>query len=289
MRKPKMMSPAALALFLLTSALVSCRGASTPMPPAPAPSSGAATASATAARADGKPALWTYEVVREYPHDATSYTQGLIFHEGVFYESAGQYGRSSLRRVEVETGKVLKRTPVPEQFFAEGMTMLGGKLFQLTWQENKCFVYDLATFNKLAEMTYAGEGWGLTHDGKSLILSDGSHRIRFINPANFQVERTISVYEDNDTTRPLREINELEYVRGEIYANIWQQDVIARIDPQNGRLLGWIDMRGILPGKRDDEADAVLNGIAYDEKGQRLFVTGKLWPKLYEIRLKEKK
>lgn len=276
-------------LLLLMSFLISCRGAvapsATPATPAPTPAN---KASGPATTPGGLP-IWTYEIVNTYPHDTSAYTQGLIWHDGALYESVGQYGRSNLRKVELESGKVLRRAEVPEEFFAEGMTLLKGKLFQLTWQEHKGFIYDPNTFSKIGEFTYEGEGWGLTQDGKSLILSDGTNQIRFLNPDNFRVERAINVFEDNDPSRPLREINELEYVKGEIYANVWQTDQIIRVDPKTGKLLGVVDLSGILPGKRLDEVDDVLNGIAYDEKNQRLFVTGKRWPKLFEIRLKERK
>jgi len=272
--------------LLFMSFLVSCRSNSIPsVAPALTP---AESTGSTATTSAGLP-VWTYEIVNTYPHDSASYTQGLVWHDGALYESAGQYGHSSLRKVDLETGKVLKRTEVPEDYFAEGLALLKGKLYQLTWKEHKGFIYDLNTFHKTGEFTYSGEGWGLTDDGTSLILSDGSNQIRFLDPQTFKVERAINVFEDNDTSRPLREINELEYVRGEIYANVWQTDEIIRIDPKNGRLLGVIDLTGILPGKRVDEVDDVLNGIAFDAQHQRLFVTGKRWPKLFEIRLKEKK
>ena len=229
--------------------------------------------------------VYGYEVVNSWPHDREAFTQGLIFHEGALIESTGQYGESSLRRVELQTGRVLQKTDVPPQFFAEGAALLRGKLYQLTWTTERGFVYDPATLKKTGEFRYSGEGWGLTHDGESLILSDGTNQIRFLDPETFAVSRTINVF---DRGRPLREINELEYVKGEIYANVWKTDRVARIDPQTGALKGWIDLKGIIsPAERGGDTDAVLNGIAYDERGDRLFVTGKLWPKLFEIRLKE--
>lgn len=275
-------------LLILMSFLVSCRSETAPVATPGTPPAAESKKNAPATTPGGLP-IWTYEIVNTYPHDTSAYTQGLVWHDGFLYESAGQYGRSSLRKVELETGKVLKRTEVPAEYFAEGLALLKGRLFQLTWQEHKGFVYDLNTFNKTGEFTYEGEGWGLTQDGKSLILSDGSNQLRFLDPQTFRVERAINVFEDNDSSRPLREINELEYIRGEIYANVWQTDKIIRIDPKTGKLLGVIDMSGILPGKRADEVDDVLNGIAFDERNQRLFVTGKRWPKLFEIRLKERR
>ncbi|MET0646871.1 MAG: glutaminyl-peptide cyclotransferase [Pyrinomonadaceae bacterium] len=227
--------------------------------------------------------VYGYEVVNTFPHDPQAFTQGLVFHEGALVESTGLERRSTLRRVELQTGKVLQRVDVPSQFFAEGLTLFGGKLYQLTWKAEKGFIYDPQTFEKTGEFTYVGEGWGLTHDADSLILSDGSDKLRFIDPNGYQVRRTLSV---TDGGRPVYKLNELEFVRGEVYANVWHQNRVARIDPQTGRVKGWIDLAGLLkPGDVSDE-EAVLNGIAYDEAGDRLFVTGKLWPKLFEVRLK---
>jgi len=226
-----------------------------------------------------------YEVVHSWPHDPRAFTQGLVFHDGKLLESTGQEGRSSLRRTELETGKVLQKVDVPEPYFAEGTTLLKGKIYQLTWQHQLGFIYDAWTFDKIGTFNYQGEGWGLTNDGQSLILSDGTNRIRFLDPDNFQVRKTIAVV---DGSMPVMEINELEYVQGEIYANIWHADRIARINPQSGLIVGWIDLKGLLaPGEVTDE-EAVLNGIAYDETNGRLFVTGKLWPKLFEIRVTRK-
>ena len=229
--------------------------------------------------------VYGYEVVNTFPHDPEAFTQGLIFHDGALLESTGLERHSTLRRVELQTGKVLKKIDVSPYFFAEGMTLFGGKIYQLTWKAEKGFVYDPQTFRKTGEFTYTGEGWGLTHDADSLILSDGSDQIRFIDPNTYAVRRTISV---RDGGRRVSQLNELEYVRGEIYANVWHYNRVARIDPSDGRVKGWIDLSGLLkPGEVSDE-DAVLNGIAYDEQGDRLFVTGKLWPKLFEIRLRQK-
>jgi glutamine cyclotransferase len=236
-------------------------------------------------RSDTEAPVYGYEVVHAWPHDADAFTQGLVFHDGKFLESTGELGHSSLRRVEAETGRVLEKVDVPPPFFAEGITLLNGKIYQLTWQQQLGFIYDAATFQKLGEFRYQGEGWGLANDDQSLILSDGTNRIRFLDPDNFQVRKTIAVV---DGKLPVNELNELEYVQGEIYANVWHADRIARIDPQSGRVVGWIDLSGLLtPGAVTDE-EAVLNGIAYDEAQGRLFVTGKLWPKLFEIKLKRK-
>lgn len=224
-----------------------------------------------------------YEIVNTWPHDKDAYTQGLVFYEGKLLESTGQEGRSSLRLVEPETGKILKKVNVPRPYFAEGITFFKGKIYQLTWQHQLGFIYDVESFEKLGEFSYQGEGWGLTNDGSSLILSDGTNRIRFLNPDDFQVNRTISVLEGGI---PVDRINELEYVHGEIYANIWHKDRVARIEPQTGRVVGWIDLTELRALSDAKDNEAVLNGLAYDESKDRLYVTGKLWPKLFEIRVK---
>jgi glutamine cyclotransferase len=226
-----------------------------------------------------------YEVLHAWPHDRGAYTQGLVFNDGKLIESTGQVGHSSLRRVELETGKVLQKVDVDAPYFAEGITLLKGKIYQLTWQQQLGFIYDAWTFEKIGEFHYQGEGWGLANDGQSLILSDGSNRIRFLDPANFAVRKTIVVV---DGKAPVNELNELEYVHGEIYANIWHADRIARINPQTGAVAGWIELTGLLARGEVSDEEAVLNGIAYDETNDRLFVTGKLWPKIFEIRLTRK-
>jgi len=224
-----------------------------------------------------------YQILNIFPHDPDAFTQGLEFHDGKLLESTGQEGKSSLRSVELETGKVLKKVDVPPPFFAEGITLLNGKIYQLTWQHQLGFIYDYETFQKTGQFSYTGEGWGLTNDGRSLILSDGSNRIKFLDPDSFRVTKTIAVL---DGKTPVNEINELEYVQGEIYANIWHDNRIAMINPETGRVTGWIDLTGLLPQNEVQDEEAVLNGIAHDERTGRLFVTGKLWPRLFEIRLK---
>lgn len=229
--------------------------------------------------------IYGYEVVHAFPHDSGAYTQGLVFHDGTLLESTGQVGHSSLRRVELETGKVLQKVDVDAPYFAEGITLLKGKIYQLTWQHQVGFIYDAWTFQKIGEFHYQGEGWGLANDGQSLILSDGSNRIRFLDPANFEVQKTIAVVNGR---AQVNELNELEYIKGEIYANIWHADRIARIDPRTGAVIGWIELTGLLATGEVSDEEAVLNGIAYDETNGRLFVTGKLWPKVFEIRLTRK-
>ncbi len=225
---------------------------------------------------------FTYEVINTYPHDPGAFTQGLVYHQGVLYESTGLNGSSSLREVELTTGRVTKIVNVPAQYFAEGLALFNDRLYQLTWLSQTAFVYDMSTFGMQKTFNYSGEGWGLTDDGRSLIMSNGSNQISFLDPETFQVQRTINVTDNNV---PVRQLNELEYIKGQIFANIWQTDRIARIDPQTGRVTGWVNLAGLLsPEDRSRPVD-VLNGIAYDEANDRLFVTGKLWPKLFEIRL----
>ena len=224
-----------------------------------------------------------YEIVKSYPHDPDAYTQGLLFVDGNLIESTGRVGQSTLRRVELQTGKVLQSVDVPPPYFAEGLTLLNGRLYQLTWQHGVGFIYDANTFAKLGEFRYSGEGWGLTTDGQSLILSDGTNHIRFFDPEEFKLSRSIEVV---DRGRPVLELNELEFIKGEIYANIWHNQRIARIDPQTGHLNGWVDLTGLSKLSGATEEEGVLNGIAYDAGSDRLFVTGKLWAKLFEIRLK---
>lgn len=225
---------------------------------------------------------YTYEVVNNWPHSKSHFTQGLVYHDGHLYESTGQYGSSLLCRLDLKTGKVKKKVDIEGKYFAEGMTILRNKIFQLTWQAHKGFVYDLDNFDRLAEFSYEGEGWGLTNDGQSLIMSDGTNRIRFLDPTSFHVTRTIEVY---DRDQPLMELNELEYIKGEIYANIWHSEKIVRIDPASGKILAWIDLSGLRRPEDGVHDDNVLNGIAYDEKNDRLFVTGKRWSRVYEIKL----
>lgn len=234
---------------------------------------------------DAKVPIYTFEVINAWPHDKGAFTQGLEIHQGSLYESTGRNGASTLRQVELETGRVLRKVEVPQAYFAEGLTIFQGKIYQLTWQSHKGFIYDLASFQPLGEFSYEGEGWGLTHDDRSLIMSDGTNLIRFLDPVNYKTERAIKVY---DGDRPLTKLNELEYIHGEIYANIWETDWIVRIDPQTGKILGWIDLKDLLSRADRSAQTDVLNGIAYDGASNRLFVTGKLWPKLFQIRLKKR-
>ena len=233
----------------------------------------------------GGVSTYSYDVINAWPHDRNAFTQGLVFLDGALLESTGLNGQSTLRKVDLKTGAVLKQVKVPARYFAEGLAVLGGKIFQLTWQNGKGFVYDLESFHLEKEFTYQGEGWGLTTDGQWLILSDGTPRIRFLDPVTFEVKRVISAF---DQSRPIKWLNELEYIKGELYSNIWRTDYVVRIDPATGRVLGMINFAGLLAPKDYDDNTDVLNGIAYDATGDRLFVTGKRWPKLFEVRLKLK-
>jgi glutamine cyclotransferase len=226
----------------------------------------------------------TATVVKVYPHDPKAFTQGLEFYDGHLYESTGRQGESTLRETTLETGEVIRRVSLPAQYFGEGLTIFHGKVYQLTWLSKVGFIYDLRSFRKLGEFHYQSEGWGLTHDDTSLILSDGTNKLQFIDPASFAVTRTIEVYAGNEAVANL---NELEYIHGEIFANVWHSSRIARIDPHSGRVLGWIDLAPLV-AREEHDAEDVLNGIAYDGKSGRLFVTGKRWSEIIEIKLESK-
>jgi len=228
-----------------------------------------------------------FKTVRSWPHDPGAFTQGLDYHEGKLYEGTGLEGKSTLREVELETGTILRQIDLPAAVFGEGITVVGDRIYQVTWKSQKGYVYDRATFRKLREFDYTGAGWGLTYDGQSLIMSDGTALLRFMDPTTFAVQRSVTV---KDGTREVPNLNELEMVHGEIYANVWETSSIARINPATGAVIGWINLEGVFsdsdkrrylkPGQQID----VLNGIAYDELSDRLIVTGKWWPRVYEIR-----
>ena len=221
--------------------------------------------------------VYSYRVLQTYPHDPTAFTQGLVYTDGMLYESTGIYGKSSLRRVDLETGQVLQRYDLPAPYFGEGIAVLSATIIQLTWRERVALVYDRETFSPTGTFSYTTEGWGLTYDGERLIMSDGSATLFFRDPATFTLTGQVQV---RDGTTPVVRLNELEYIAGEVYANVWLTDRIARIDPATGRVTAWIDLTGLRPPGTD-----VLNGIAYDVVGRRLFVTGKYWPYLFEIAL----
>ena len=263
----------------------------------------------------GPAPVYTYEIVKAYPHDPKAFTQGLVFYNGGLYESTGEYGESTIRKVAIETGKVLQKHDVPREIFAEGLALLNDKLYQISWRENIAYEYDVNDLKLLRELSYNGEGWGLTTDGTNLILSDGTHLLKFIDPQTFKTVRSLPVFQS--AGKPLFLINELEWVKGEIWANIWHSEqpetattqgrmpnvgkpnVIARVDPATGNVVGWIDLAGISPDdqpkatdpesyEEDAKSENTLNGIAYDAAGDRIFVTGKKWKKLYEIKIKPK-
>lgn len=222
-----------------------------------------------------------YQVVRTYPHDPLAFTQGLVYLDGVLYEGTGLNGRSSIRKVKLETGEVLQIQRLEERYFGEGIAVYGDTLVQLTWQSGIGFVYDRQSFQRARTFTYSGEGWGLTHDGSRLIMSDGTSVLRFLDPKTFKQTGKLQV---KDGGRPVEHLNELEIVKGEIFANVWQLERIARISPGTGQVTGWIDVSGLLTPREAMSVD-VLNGIAYDPAGDRLFVTGKLWPKIFQIKI----
>lgn len=226
---------------------------------------------------------YTYEVITAFPHDPGAFTQGLLFDQGQLYESTGLKGASSIRRVDLQTGEVLARQPLTDTYFGEGIVIVGDNLYQLTWQERTGFIYDKATFTQKGQFSYPTEGWGITFDGERLIMSDGTPRLYFWDPNTLAEMGSIDVHDETGQLIPM--LNELEYVKGEIFANIWQTDLIARIDPATGAVTGWIDLSGLLPNAERTSNTDVLNGIAYLPDGDRLFVTGKRWPKLFEIRL----
>ena len=222
---------------------------------------------------------WSFETVASYPHGSGAFTQGLLVHDGELLESTGQYGASTLRRVDLESGRVIQLEPLSRSHFGEGIAVAGDSIYQLTWQNRLVLVYDVVTFERTGSLRLEGEGWGLTYDGEQLIMSDGSATLTFREPDTFNVVRELNVHDNGSAVRNL---NELEYINGEIWANIWYRDEIARISPETGAVLGWIDLSTLYPRSQRNSED-VLNGIAYDVDEDRLFVTGKNWPQLYEI------
>lgn len=223
------------------------------------------------------PTLYTYQIIKTHPHNSTAFTEGLVFNNGVLYESTGEYGYSSLRQVNLENGVVEQEVLLPNKYFGEGLTVVNDSLVQLTWREKIGFIYDKETFSLLGNFSYSSEGWGLTFNGSDLIMSDGTSKLTFINPVTFQQIGQVSVHDENT---PVTNINELEFINGDVYANIWMQQKIAIINPQTGTVKGWIDLTGIY---QTNNLDDVLNGIAFDSQTNRLLITGKDWPNLYEI------
>jgi glutamine cyclotransferase len=223
----------------------------------------------------------SYKVIATFPHDTTSFTQGLVFADGELYESTGLNGESTLRRVDLKTGRTLQRIDVPKQYFAEGLALVGDELLQLTWQHNLGFVYDRKTFKQKRTFTYNSEGWGIAYDGASrLVMSDGSDRLTFLDPKTLKPLKTMRV---QDAGRPVPNLNELEWIENEIWANVWQTDRIARINPNTGDVNAWIDLSSLFPRTQRMPPADELNGIAYDKATRRIFITGKKWPRLYQI------
>jgi glutamine cyclotransferase len=264
-----MAPPAKTATLLLTSTLAVAAAAGQQKPSKPG--------------ANAPAPVHGFKVVRSYPHDRQAFTQGLEFVDGVLYESTGMNGRSGIRKVNLATGEVLQVQPLDAAYFGEGITVWKNRIIQLTWQSGIGFVYDRDTLQQQRSFRYTGEGWGLTHDGKRLFMSDGadSGTLRLLDPESLRQVGTLAV---KDGGRPVGKLNELEYVKGEIYANVWTTERIAMISPSSGRVTGWIDLQGLLDPRERAGTD-VLNGIAYDAKGDRLFVTGKLWPRIFEIQV----
>lgn len=234
----------------------------------------------------GKAPVYTYRIVRTYPHDRAAFTQGLVYADGALYEGTGQIGQSSLRMVELASGRVIKRIDLAAPYFGEGITLIGDRIIQLTWKSQVGFVYDRSTFRLLHRFSYPHEGWGITHDGKNLFLSDGTSVVHRMDPKTFRENGRIDVRDDRG--RPVTGINELEYIKGAIYANIWPTNRIAVINPRTGRIRAWVEMEGLLSPTEALDVD-VLNGIAYDAREDRIFITGKYWPKVFEIRVVEKR
>jgi glutamine cyclotransferase len=238
--------------------------------------------------------VYGYEVVKSYPHDPKAFTEGLFYHDGFLYESTGEEGHSSLRKIELETGKITQKWDLPREDFGEGIAMIGDKIYMLTWKGGLGRVFDSKDFKLLREFQYQGEGWGMTTDGTNLIFDQGTHVLKVVDPENFKTIRTIPVMREDG--RPLMQINELEMIKGELWANIWHSEepeilgkpnYIVRVDPNSGKILGWIDLGGISPDDqgKDSQRENTLNGIAYDAEKDRIFVTGKNWKKLYEIKI----
>ncbi len=231
------------------------------------------------------PPEYTFSLVRVFPHDISAYTQGLAYRDGFLYEGTGLNGRSSLRKVRLETGEVIQHVDLGTEFFGEGITIIKDRVFQLTWKSGVGFVYDLNSFHLLRKFAYSGEGWGLATDGRELFLSDGTSEIRILDAETFHEKRRLRVH---DGATLVDQLNELEFVEGQIFANVWHSNRIARISPQTGDVVGWIDLTGLLSPIYRLEPESVLNGIAYDPIRKRLFVTGKLWPRIFEIKLSPK-
>jgi len=276
----RLVAVAALVVALVVYVTVSGRD---PASPAPASQAPASPTPAVQTRVEPPTPVYGYDVVRAYPHDAAAFTQGLLFRDGFLFESTGLEGESTLRQVELETGKIVKRHNLDRTIFGEGLTALNDTLVQITWRNQIGFVYDLRTFAVRSTFAYAGQGWGLTHGGGRLILSDGEAVLRFFDATTFRETGSVPVTERG---LPVENLNELEFVKGEVYANVWHENRIAVIDPMSGRVTAWVDLTGLRPESTRQDAEHVLNGIAYDAERDRMFVTGKRWPSVFEIRVR---
>lgn len=268
-----------------TSTLVQIPTPPLPLPTSPLPtqvSDPSTSPLATLPSTMGGAPVYTYRIINEYPHDPNAWTQGLIYQDGILFEGTGLNGRSSLRKVELATGNVLLNYALSEEYFGEGITILGNRLYQLTWQSHVGFIYDKDSFEFQETFQYPTEGWGITHDDERLIMSVGTPTLYFLDPTTLEAIDQVDVFDDNG---PVSLLNELEYIDGEVYANVWKTNFIARIDPSSGHVLGWIDLTNILDIADLTQPADVLNGIAYDAENDRLFVTGKFWPRLFEIEL----
>jgi glutamine cyclotransferase len=234
----------------------------------------------------GRPAntapIYSYEVVAKYPHSTSNYTEGFFYLDGMFFEGTGLAGHSAVIATDPQTGNTIKRREIPSQYFGEGIVDWGPNIYEWTWKSHVCFVYSRATLQPVKQFTYAGEGWGMTRTAKEIVTSDGSATLRFRDPETFQETRHILVTDGN---KVIDNLNELEFIKGEIYANIWHSDMIARISPIDGHVIAWIDLTGLMPASQRIDAESVLNGIAYDSQHDRIFVTGKQWPTIFEIKV----
>lgn len=269
------MKPRSLSLSIICAMLIGCSTEK----PAEEPK----TIAETPASAAAPVRQYSFSVVETYPHDVNAFTQGLVVNNGAFLESTGQYGFSSLRRVAIRTGKVSRLEKIDARYFAEGMTVLKGRIYVLTYLNQKGFIYDEASLQKIGEFSYFGEGWGLTTDGTHLYMSNGSNTISVHDPEGYRTLRTIGVTMDGN---PVANLNELEWIKGEIWANVWQTEKILRIDPSTGRVTGVVDMSGLLPASKRTATTDVLNGIAWDANNDHLYVTGKNWPSVFRIEIR---
>ena len=271
-----------ICIVLAMTLVTACQTQPTPMPTT-IPATETAVSSPTEIPNNTSPITFSYEIINSYPHDPTAFTQGLIYADGALYEGTGRYGQSSLRQVDLETGIVQTYSTIPEQYFGEGITIFDDKIYQLTWQNQTGFIYDQDGFELLDTFSYPTEGWGLTHNGEDLIMSDGTNNLYFLDPDTLEIIDQVAVFHDKGN--PVVRLNELEYIDGSVYANIWQTNHIVQINPETGQVIAWIDLTNLLSPESLTQPVDVLNGIAYDAENSRLFVTGKLWPTLFEIEL----